>query len=635
MSASLYVGDLDPEVTEATLFEIFNAVGPVASVRVCRDVNTRRSLEYAYVNFHNVEDAERAIEIHNFKPIKGRTCRIMWKQSDPILRRTGAGNIFVKNLDKSIDNKQLFDTFSVFGNILSCKIATGAKGESLGYGFVHFETPEFADTAIRATDGKIIANSTVSVTAFKSKAERGVNKVRFTNLYINNVPLSWDEKSLESNFSKYGTVTSSMLSKPPSEERKGPRNLFAFVNYAAPEEASEAIKNLNGLDVGDGQKLYVGRAQKKEERAKELKDKFEALKAERQKKYAGVNVYIKNLSEDIEEEKLRGLFSKFGNITSAVVMKDGTTGKSKGFGFVCFSTPDEANKAVMQMNGQMNDSKPLYVALAQRREVRKQQLEAQHQHRLKVGMPYAPQMFAPQGQMFYPGMAPRGAAGNYMYPQMMQRGMMQPGYPQMIPGMPGQFQLTPMNQPGRGGAINRGGGARRGGPRGQVPGVQQGGMPRMAMMTPQQQAVLQQQQAALQQQQLQFQQQAKAAAAAAGAGSAAPNVRYNEGVRNPQQVVLAPGGIPAGAAPQADDNERLTIKMLAAAPEDQKKRLIGEKLFPLIARTQPALAGKITGMLLEMDNGELIHLLESSDALEDKIKEAIQVLNSQDWNNEQ
>jgi polyadenylate-binding protein len=155
------------------------------------------------------------------------------------------------------------------------------------------------------------------------------------------------------------------------------------------------------------------------------------------------------------------------------------------------------------------------------------------------------------------------------------------------------------------------------------------------MMTPQQQAVLQQQQAALQQQQLQFQQQAKAAAAAAGAGSAAPNVRYNEGVRNPQQVVLAPGGIPAGAAPQADDNERLTIKMLAAAPEDQKKRLIGEKLFPLIARTQPALAGKITGMLLEMDNGELIHLLESSDALEDKIKEAIQVLNSQDWNNEQ
>ena len=101
------------------LLEVFNEVGPVASIRVCRDAVTRRSLGYAYVNFHNYADAEKALDTKNYTPVKGVPIRIMWSARDPAARKNNDGNIFIKNLDKRIDNQAIFNTFSEYGRILS------------------------------------------------------------------------------------------------------------------------------------------------------------------------------------------------------------------------------------------------------------------------------------------------------------------------------------------------------------------------------------------------------------------------------------------------------------------------------------------------------------------------------------
>merc|ERR1711981_681998 len=220
-SASLYIGDLNSDVTEALLFEIFNAVGPVASIRVCRDAVTRRSLGYAYVNFHNIVDAERTLDTMNYILIRGRPCRIMWSQRDPSLRKSGLGNVFVKNLDKSIDNKTLYDTFSMFGNILSCKVATDVQGISLGYGFVHYTHPEAAEKAIQKVNGMVIAEKRVTVAQFIPREQRKVEPPRFTNVYIQQLPKTWTNDQLRIHMETCGTVDSVFIARDNEGISKG------------------------------------------------------------------------------------------------------------------------------------------------------------------------------------------------------------------------------------------------------------------------------------------------------------------------------------------------------------------------------------------------------------------------------
>merc|ERR1712125_286247 len=81
-------------------------------------------------------------------------------------------------------------------------------------------------------------------------------------------------------------------------------------------------------------------------------------------------------------------------------------------------------------------------------------------------------------------------------------------------------------------------------------------------------------------------------------------------------------------AQQPPPEAALTASALASATPEMQKNMIGERLYPLIHASQPELAGKITGMLLEMDNSELLHLLESPEALTAKITEALQVLDA-------
>ncbi|XP_045686642.1 polyadenylate-binding protein 4-like [Phyllostomus hastatus] len=360
--ASLYVGDLPADVTEDMLFRKFNPVGPVLSIRICRDLVTRRSLGYAYVNFLNLADAQKVLDTMNFDVIQGKSIRLMWSQRDAYLRKSGIGNVFIKNLDRSIDNKMLYERFSAFGKILSSKVMSDEQG-SRGYAFVHFQSQTAADRAIAEMNGALLKNCRLFVGPFKNRKEREAelqNKANeFTNVYIKNFGDDMDDERLREVFSHYGKIVSVKVMTDSSGKSKG----FGFVSFDTHEAAQRAVEYMNGKDIC-GQMVFVGRAQKKAERQAELKQMHEQLKRERYGRCRGVKLYVKNLDETIDEEQLRREFSSFGSISRVKVMEE--EGRSRGFGLICFSSPEEAAKAMAEMNGQVLGSQAINIALAQR-----------------------------------------------------------------------------------------------------------------------------------------------------------------------------------------------------------------------------------------------------------------------------
>lgn len=551
-SSALYVGDLDKSVDEGLLYHLFSQIGPVASIRVCRDSVTRRSLGYAYVNFNTALDpqaAAKAMEVLNYTPVKNKPIRIMKAMRDPHARRSGIGNVFVKGLDPEIDSRTLHDTFEVFGPITSAKVALDESGASLGYGYVQYEAPDCAGAAVERANGMLLKGRQLHVAPYKSKNARGVGQ-GFTNLYVKHLPQDVkDESELQALFGTYGDITSVHMAKDVQGKIKG----FGFVNYEEAESAVKAIESMNGKEMG-GMKLYVGPAQKKGVRQKLLREKYEQMKRERQQSCQGRNLYVKHISPDLEDDGLKQMFESFGTITSQKVMTD-ETGKSRGFGFVCFATVEEANKAMSEMNGQLEDGQQLYVGLAQPKEVRQAELARQRMANMGIG-------------------AGMGGGGNNNnaggYPgAMVPPGALMGGPGGLWPSMmgPGGYKGGRGMNVGRGGRFNRGRGkTSRGfghGGRGAfaeafVPAALKGGVPPLDVM-------------------------------GAAAGTLAP-------------------------------------QSLSAASPRQQKVMLGERLYPLVHSLQPDRAAKVTGMLLEMDNAEILLLIENPAALAAKVEEAVGVL---------
>ncbi|KAL8541431.1 hypothetical protein ACS0TY_002627 [Phlomoides rotata] len=304
----LYVANLDANVTDLQLYDLFS---------------------------------QRALEKLNFTPVNGKPIKIMHSHKEPSISKSGAGNIYIRNLEKEIDNETLHEIFSSFGHILSCKVARDASGQSMGYGFVQFSGQESARKAIAELNGMLLKGKKVNVQPYLSKQEREllVDEETFTNVFIKNFCESTTEEDLKNIFGEFGFITSAHVMR----NNDGTSKCFGFVNFANSKDAARAVESLNGK-IFEKKEWYVGRAQTKFERQQEIRHQLECVKEAFDE---GSNLYVKNLDDSIGDKKLKELFSPFGSVTSCRVIQD-EKGLSTGRGMVAFSSPEEASRANLE-----------------------------------------------------------------------------------------------------------------------------------------------------------------------------------------------------------------------------------------------------------------------------------------------
>lgn len=191
--ASLYFGNLDQQVTEMILYELFIQFAPVKSLNLPKDRILRTHQGYGFVEFKTSKDAEYVLEILRGIRLFGRVLKL--KRAEANLKasqstQVGAvsannvnslsnsevgAKIFINHLSSLADEQFLYDTFSKFGNIVGepSIIRDNETGESKGYGFVSYDDFSSSDRAIEKLNGAIIMNSKIFVSyAFKEDANK-------------------------------------------------------------------------------------------------------------------------------------------------------------------------------------------------------------------------------------------------------------------------------------------------------------------------------------------------------------------------------------------------------------------------------------------------------------------------------
>ncbi|XP_065201809.1 ELAV-like protein 3 [Planococcus citri] len=326
---NLIVNYLPQTMTQEEVRSLFASIGEVESCKLIRDKVTGQSLGYSFVNFHRVEDAEKAINTLNGLRLQNKTIKVSYAR--PSSESIKGANLYVSGLPKNMTQMELESLFAPYGRIITSRIlcdtfqpfvdptsgVTDPSNLSKGVGFIRFDQRMEAERAIQALNGTIPKGFNEPIT------------VKFANNPGNN--------------SKAIPTLAAYLAPQIAGRFAGPihpTGRFRYIPLSSLAATTTAGKTMLAINKG---------LQRYSPLANEIVQ--EPVLPGNTIAGTGWCIFVYNLAPETEENTLWQLFGPFGAVQSVKVIKDLQTNKCKGFGFVTMTNYDEAVIAIQSLNG--------------------------------------------------------------------------------------------------------------------------------------------------------------------------------------------------------------------------------------------------------------------------------------------
>lgn len=173
--ATVWVGNLAPQVDDEILWELFLQAGPVKKIHIPTDNVTQTHQGFGFVEMESIADCNYALQVLSGIKLYGHSIRCSKATQDKKAINIGA-KLFVGSLSSSTDEQLLMKTFGTFGQIISVHLIRDPETkESKGHAFVSFDSFDASDAALAALNGQFLGGNRILVDyAYKNdtKGER-------------------------------------------------------------------------------------------------------------------------------------------------------------------------------------------------------------------------------------------------------------------------------------------------------------------------------------------------------------------------------------------------------------------------------------------------------------------------------